>query len=88
MSAPSIRAIISSRHERGRDPVRPQSLWRLGPRDPRFLHQRLAAAALGDFTDPLDAIGARFQRSTPQQRADGRDLTAGDRRALKVLGLA
>ncbi len=40
-----------------------------------------------DFTDPLDAIGARFQQNVPQPRADGRELSAGDRKALKVLGL-
>lgn len=38
-----------------------------------------------DFTDPLDAIGARFARDVP--RADGRPLSDGDRRALKTLGL-
>lgn len=43
-----------------------------------------------DFTDPLDAIGARFRRATAgeEQRKDGRPLSALDRRSLKVLGLA
>jgi hypothetical protein len=41
-----------------------------------------------DFTDPLDAIGARFQRSAPAEgRRDGRELSDGDRKALRVLGL-
>jgi hypothetical protein len=41
-----------------------------------------------DFTDPLDAIGARFQRAEQrQQRADGRELSPLDRKHLKVLGL-
>jgi DnaJ domain len=41
-----------------------------------------------DFADPLDAIGARFQRA-PQtgERQDGRELSAADRKSLKVLGL-
>ena len=42
-----------------------------------------------DFTDPLDAIGARFQRSpAAAPRKDGRELSGEDRRSLKVLGLA
>lgn len=40
-----------------------------------------------DFTDPLDAIGARFARRAEQERSDGRPLSEGDRKALKVLGL-
>lgn len=40
-----------------------------------------------DFTDPLDAIGARFARKAEGERKDGRPLSDGDRRALKVLGL-
>lgn len=39
-----------------------------------------------DFTDPLDAIGARFGQR-PAERKDGRELSDPDRRALKVLGL-
>lgn len=39
-----------------------------------------------DFTDPLDAIGARFRRA-PQPRKDGRELSEGDRRSLRILGL-
>jgi hypothetical protein len=40
-----------------------------------------------DFADPLDAIGARFRDSRPQERKDGRPLSEGDRRHLRVLGL-
>jgi hypothetical protein len=42
-----------------------------------------------DFADPLDAIGARFSRAQAQQqqRSDGRELSEGDRKALRVLGL-
>ena len=41
-----------------------------------------------DFTDPLDAIGARFRRAEPEaQRRDGRELSQEDRKSLKVLGL-
>jgi DnaJ-domain-containing protein 1 len=43
-----------------------------------------------DFTDPLDAIGARFRRpSAPEGgRKDGRELSGEDRKSLRVLGLA
>lgn len=41
-----------------------------------------------DFTDPLDAIGARFQRAQERTRPDGRPLSEGDRKHLRVLGLA
>jgi hypothetical protein len=42
-----------------------------------------------DFSDPLDAIGARFRErvAAERQRADGKPLSGADRRALKVLGL-
>jgi hypothetical protein len=40
-----------------------------------------------DFVDPLDAIGAKFARRADRERKDGRELSEGDRRALKVLGL-
>ena len=39
-----------------------------------------------DFDDPLDAIGARF-RPRPPSRAEGRELSEADRKALRVLGL-
>ncbi|MFM9976526.1 MAG: molecular chaperone DnaJ [Sphingomonadaceae bacterium] len=40
-----------------------------------------------DFSDPLDAIQARFAATRPQERRDGKSLTGEDRRALKELGL-
>lgn len=42
-----------------------------------------------DFTDPLDAIGARFAqaREATMGRDDGRPLSGEDRKSLKVLGL-
>lgn len=42
-----------------------------------------------DFTDPLDAIGARFRRAPEQtMRRDGRELSERDRKFLRILGLA
>ena len=41
-----------------------------------------------DFTDPLDAIGARFRREAAPERTDGKPLSGQDRESLKVLGLA
>ena len=42
-----------------------------------------------DFTDPLDAIGAKFKKKLKEARArqDGKPLSGEDRRALKTLGL-
>ena len=41
-----------------------------------------------DFTDPLDAIGARFRRAPAEApRRDGRELSAQDRKSLGILGL-
>jgi hypothetical protein len=41
-----------------------------------------------DFTDPLDAIGARFRRAPQdEQRKDGRELSETDRKSLRTLGL-
>jgi hypothetical protein len=41
-----------------------------------------------DFTDPLDAIGARFRREPAEApRKDGRELSGTDRKSLAVLGL-
>jgi hypothetical protein len=40
-----------------------------------------------DFTDPLDAIGARFRPGPAAAREDGRQISGGDRRNLRVLGL-
>jgi curved DNA-binding protein CbpA len=43
-----------------------------------------------DFTDPLDAIGARFKArmEAERPRADGRALSPEDRKALHTLGLS
>lgn len=41
-----------------------------------------------DFSDPLDAISARFRDSTPRPRADGRPLSGENRKDLKLLGLS
>jgi len=41
-----------------------------------------------DFADPLEAISGRFGRDrSPRSRSDGRELSAADRKFLKVLGL-
>ncbi|PAX07840.1 J domain-containing protein [Sphingomonas lenta] len=40
-----------------------------------------------DFTDPLDAIAARFRRTAAPERTDGKPLSGQDRESLKVLGL-
>jgi DnaJ domain len=40
-----------------------------------------------DFLDPLDAIGARFRYNDQQPRRDGRELSEGDRKSLRVMGL-
>ena len=48
-------------------------------------------AKWSDFHDPLDAISARFRdrvnEAAPKPRADGKFLSAEDRKALKTLGL-
>ena len=41
-----------------------------------------------DFSDPLDAIAARFRREPAPERGDGKPLSGQDRESLKVLGLA
>nr|WP_240953962.1 J domain-containing protein [Sphingomonas sp. G-3-2-10] len=40
-----------------------------------------------DFSDPLDAIQARFRDRRPVERKDGRPLSGNDREALKTLDL-
>ena len=41
-----------------------------------------------DFTDPLDAIGARYRRAPEDSRRDdGRMLSPEDRKSLQVMGL-
>lgn len=43
-----------------------------------------------DFTDPLDAIGARYRQKVreAQMRADGKPLSPDDRKALATMGLS
>lgn len=41
-----------------------------------------------DFSDPLDAIGARYRRAATADRKDGKPLSGQDRASLKVLGLS
>jgi hypothetical protein len=42
-----------------------------------------------DFSDPLDAIGARFRHKMAEgPRSDGREISATDRKWLRVLGLS
>lgn len=40
-----------------------------------------------DFSDPLDAIGARYRERVAAERRDGKPLAPGDRDALRILGL-
>lgn len=40
-----------------------------------------------DFSDPLDAIQARFRDRRPVERKDGKPLSGRDRESLKVLDL-
>lgn len=40
-----------------------------------------------DFSDPMDALGARFHDLKGKVRPDGKPLSDADSRALKVLGL-
>jgi hypothetical protein len=40
-----------------------------------------------DFSDPLDAIAARFRRTHAPERTDGKPLSGQDRESLRVLGL-
>lgn len=40
-----------------------------------------------DFSDPLDAIQARFRDRMPAQRKDGKPLSGADREALRTLEL-
>ena len=41
-----------------------------------------------DFSDPLDAIAARYRREPAADRPDGKPLSGQDRVSLKVLGLS
>lgn len=40
-----------------------------------------------DFSDPLDAISARFRREAAPERQDGKPLSGQDRESLRVLDL-
>lgn len=40
-----------------------------------------------DFSDPLDAIAARYRRAPAPERNDGKPLSGQDRESLRVLGL-
>ena len=40
-----------------------------------------------DFSDPLDAISARFRARAPQERTDGKPLSEEDRKAFTLLKL-
>ncbi|WP_375401869.1 J domain-containing protein [uncultured Sphingomonas sp.] len=40
-----------------------------------------------DFSDPLDAIAARYRREPAPERTDGKPLSGQDRESLRVLGL-
>jgi len=46
-----------------------------------------AFASGGGGRAPRDASGARFARTMPQRRADGRELSDADRKNLRVLSL-
>lgn len=46
-----------------------------------------AAPRWGDFSDPLDAIAARYRREPAPDRPDGKPLSGQDRASLKTLGL-
>jgi DnaJ-class molecular chaperone len=82
MSAPSTPAIIGSRGAA----QNPYGGW---DRETRAFGT--AGASPGprwaDFVDPLDAIGARFAARAQSGRRDGKPLSEGDRKNLRVLGL-
>lgn len=40
-----------------------------------------------DFSDPLDAIAARYRREPAPERPDGKPLSGQDRESLRALGL-
>ncbi|OJY69886.1 MAG: molecular chaperone DnaJ [Sphingobium sp. 66-54] len=69
---------------------RPYAGWE---RETRAFSSAAASGTLpprwGDFSDPLDAIGARFKARMAEMaaRQDGKPLSSEDRSALKTLGL-
>ena len=69
------------------DAQRPLAGWERETR--AFAHRGGdAGPRWSDFSDPLDAIGARFRREVAPERTDGKPLSGQDRASLKVLGLA
>ncbi|MDE2437273.1 MAG: J domain-containing protein [Sphingomonadales bacterium] len=46
-----------------------------------------SAPRWADFSDPLEAIGARARARRPAERADGRQVTPDERRALELMEL-
>ena len=68
------------------DAQRPYAGWERETR--AFATNGDPAPKWSDFADPLEAIAGRFRRRPPEQpRADGRILSASERKALAVLGL-
>lgn len=70
------------------DAQRPYAGWERETR--AFAHNGAdAPPRWSDFSDPLDAIGARFRArmEAERARADGKPLTPDERAALGVLGL-
>lgn len=63
---------------------RPYAGWE---RETRAFAGRDPGPRWSDFTDPLDAIAARFRREPAPERTDGKPLSGEDRASLKVLEL-
>ncbi|MDQ2878192.1 MAG: J domain-containing protein [Pseudomonadota bacterium] len=69
------------------DAQRPLAGWERETR--AFAHAGAdAPPRWADFADPLEAISGRFGHKIAPGRKDGKPLSADDRRALEVLGLA
>jgi hypothetical protein len=64
---------------------RPTAGWE---RESRAFTGRDPGPRWSDFSDPLDAIAARFRRTAAPERTDGKPLSGQDRESLQVLGLA
>ncbi len=67
------------------DAQRPHAGWERETR--AFATNGDPAPKWSDFADPLEAISGRFRRPAGRPRADGRLLSAAERKALAVLGL-
>ena len=63
---------------------RPTAGWE---RETRAFSGRDPGPRWSDFSDPLDAIAARYRRERAPERPDGKPLSGQDRESLKVLGL-